>query len=168
MKLVIHTQCEENYGSHDWDGKGSCPQYWKFKGGNVYVVRNLTQRQCRKIAESGIPTLSKLLTEENLGFREYVMGWTVCEDDVKECQDWETPTVLHYNVSAGQWRASRVTHNDGEHGYMHHIIRERIERWNLTDSGPDCQMTYYRLCTGELVNFDTLEIRLSQLEGLAQ
>ena len=38
MRLVIHTQYRENYGAHDWDGKGECPQYWKLKGGSTYVV----------------------------------------------------------------------------------------------------------------------------------
>jgi hypothetical protein len=32
MKLMITTQIQENYGAHDWDGVGACPQYWKFKG----------------------------------------------------------------------------------------------------------------------------------------
>ena len=38
MKLVIQTQFKENYGAHDWDGRGECPQYWKFKGGDTYVI----------------------------------------------------------------------------------------------------------------------------------
>lgn len=38
MKLVIRTQFRENYGAHDWDGKGECPQYWKNKGGDTYVI----------------------------------------------------------------------------------------------------------------------------------
>ena len=38
MKLVIQTQFRENYGAHDWDGKGQCPQYWKNKGGSTYIV----------------------------------------------------------------------------------------------------------------------------------
>lgn len=38
MKLVIRTQYRENYGAHDWDGKGACPQYWKNKGGETYVL----------------------------------------------------------------------------------------------------------------------------------
>lgn len=38
MKLVISTQFRENYGAHDWDGKGACPQYWKNKGGDTYVI----------------------------------------------------------------------------------------------------------------------------------
>lgn len=36
--LVIQTQDQENYGAHDWDGQGACPQYWKFKGGQDYKV----------------------------------------------------------------------------------------------------------------------------------
>ena len=37
MKLLITTQNYENYGAHDWDGVGECPQYWKAKGGSDYV-----------------------------------------------------------------------------------------------------------------------------------
>ena len=36
MQLLITTQTQENYGAHDWDGEGACPQYWKFKGGMDY------------------------------------------------------------------------------------------------------------------------------------
>ena len=39
-KLLITTQAYENYGAHDWDGVGECPQHWKSKGGNDYVVEN--------------------------------------------------------------------------------------------------------------------------------
>jgi hypothetical protein len=31
MKLLITTQYMENYGAHDWNGEGACPQYWKMK-----------------------------------------------------------------------------------------------------------------------------------------
>ena len=39
MKLLISTQVYENYGAHDWDGTGECPQYWKAKGGSDYVIK---------------------------------------------------------------------------------------------------------------------------------
>ena len=39
MKLYITTQYMENYGAHDWDGTGACPQYWKFKGGEDYFYQ---------------------------------------------------------------------------------------------------------------------------------
>lgn len=34
----IFTQIIENYGAHDWDGEGECPQYWKKKGGNTFIL----------------------------------------------------------------------------------------------------------------------------------
>ena len=55
MKLVIQTQYKENYGAHDWDGKGECPQYWKFKGGDTYVVRNVNNTDL-------LPQLEALIT----------------------------------------------------------------------------------------------------------
>ena len=36
--VVISTQFRENYGAHDWDGRGECPQRWKSKGGDTYFV----------------------------------------------------------------------------------------------------------------------------------
>lgn len=41
MMLVIDTQYMENYGAHDWDGKGKCPQYWKAKGGSEFKVTGI-------------------------------------------------------------------------------------------------------------------------------
>lgn len=41
MRIVINTQYRENYGAHDWDGTGVCPQYWKNKGGTDYVVEGV-------------------------------------------------------------------------------------------------------------------------------
>jgi len=39
--LMITTQLYENYGAHNWDGEGECPQYWKAKGGEDYIVTNV-------------------------------------------------------------------------------------------------------------------------------
>lgn len=38
IRVVVHTQFRENYGAHTWDGKGECPQYWKSKGGDTYII----------------------------------------------------------------------------------------------------------------------------------
>lgn len=38
MQVVIATQFLENYGAHDWSGRGECPQRWKAKGGDTYFV----------------------------------------------------------------------------------------------------------------------------------
>ena len=39
--VVISTQVMENYGAHDWDGEGECPQYWKPKFGDDYIVTDV-------------------------------------------------------------------------------------------------------------------------------
>ena len=57
MKLVIQTQYKENYGAHDWDGQGECPQYWKFKGGDTFVVQGVDNKDL-------VPTLRGLIDEK--------------------------------------------------------------------------------------------------------
>jgi len=37
-RIIMNTQFHENYGAHDWDGNGTCPQYWKTKGGEEHLV----------------------------------------------------------------------------------------------------------------------------------
>jgi hypothetical protein len=40
MAVVVATQFRENYGAHEWDGTGTCPQYWKNKFGEDYIIQN--------------------------------------------------------------------------------------------------------------------------------
>ena len=65
--LVALTQFRENYGAHDWDGEGSCPDYWKNKGGNEFVViRDITQPKLNTISRSrkGLMALVLILSTE--------------------------------------------------------------------------------------------------------
>jgi hypothetical protein len=78
MKLMISTQFMENYGAHDWDGTGACPQYWKFKGGEDYFFPLGTD-------EYDIPKLvdalrSKIEWDEDYS-RQYIVGTEVVADD---------------------------------------------------------------------------------------
>ena len=71
MKIVFQTQIRENYGAHDWDGEGACPQYWKYKGGNTYVVNcDLTQAMDKAFWERA----SNAVTEDGDYFEEYVLS----------------------------------------------------------------------------------------------
>ena len=94
QKLVIHTQYKENYGAHDWDGKGECPQYWKFKGGTTYVVPNFKDFNN---VESVIKSLEALITYSNDGSKEYILEWSIVPHSQKVCEDWESPTNLWLN-----------------------------------------------------------------------
>ena len=78
MKLLITTQVYENYGAHDWDGVGECPQYWKAKGGNDYVVKKF--KDFSAVTET-VMALRGQLEQDNDGFRETIIDWEVVADD---------------------------------------------------------------------------------------
>lgn len=79
MKLLITTQIHENYGAHDWDGVGECPQYWKAKGGNDYVVRNF--RGGEAAATALVMAVRSRIEESSDYYQESIIGWDVVEDD---------------------------------------------------------------------------------------
>lgn len=132
MKLAIYTQYMENYGAHDWDGVGECPQYWKAKGGSTYVVENLSVEQARKAIESGIPTLRGLIEYSNHGSREDVVDVNVLDNDDAVGEPWETPTKLAY--VGGRWVATEVEEN-GEYGYMRREILRKRAAWVMLPGG---------------------------------
>lgn len=124
MKIVIGTQYMENYGAHDWDEEGECPQRWKYKGGSTYVVRNLSPEQVMNVND--IPTLVDLIEYSNNYEEEYVIDWSIEDNDVKECEEWETPWDLSYTSREG-WVASRYTPResyweDGVEGKMESYV----------------------------------------------
>ena len=76
MMLVIRTQYMENYGAHDWDGKGECPQYWKAKGGSEYKIINVPAN----IDHDSVIDMANVEQDNNY-FRESIVGWSVESDD---------------------------------------------------------------------------------------
>lgn len=98
MKLIIQTQYEENYGAHSWDGEGKCPQYWKYKGGATYIVRDISAAQV--MATEGlvaglVAQLAPKIESRNEASAEYITKWSLvddCEDDGVE--EWEDPWVI--------------------------------------------------------------------------
>ena len=132
MKIVITTQVRENYGAHDWDGVGACPQYWKCKGGDTYVVPGLTVAQVLKIKDSGIPTLKALIESRNEAFEEMVVDWSIMDDDAAVGDPWETPFSLHWE--GGRWIARRTIAN-GEYGYMRREVASKTEEYAMLMAG---------------------------------
>jgi hypothetical protein len=76
-KLLITTQISENYGAHNWDGKGACPQWWKNKGGKDYVVLGV---DINNPAGALASVQSQCETNDDY-FVEKVLGWEVVSDD---------------------------------------------------------------------------------------
>jgi hypothetical protein len=77
-KLLITTQVYENYGAHDWDGTGECPQYWKPKGGSDYVIRNVDE--CDMV-EVIVDRVRSQIEESSDFFSETILGYRVVADD---------------------------------------------------------------------------------------
>jgi len=99
MKLVISTQFKENYGAHDWDGTGECPQYWKFKGGDTFVMSGPT-------TEEDVKNITRFVEYADDGSQEYVISTKVMEDDAVVCEEWETPWNVYKELD-GSYYASR-------------------------------------------------------------
>ena len=137
--LVIQTQYKENYGAHDWDGKGECPQYWKFKGGSTYFVTDLTSEQINKIANGGIPTLSKLIEHKSDYCEEYILDWEIRDlgknGDGKGpiCEPWETPIEFYYhkdeNLADTGWRCRTHHTPSPEYSHWRSAIISKAEQW---------------------------------------
>ena len=79
MKLHITTQVYENYGAHDWDGKGECPQYWKAKGGSDYVIKNF--KGSDEDAIKAIFCLRNQIESDNEYIRENIISWNIVGND---------------------------------------------------------------------------------------
>jgi hypothetical protein len=77
-RLIVHTQVHENYGAHDWDGTGECPQYWKAKGGSDYLVAELSVEDAMKgpqhiqaLVNAALPRIESC----DEYWHEYVIDW---------------------------------------------------------------------------------------------
>lgn len=112
-RLVIGTQYEENYGAHDWDGQGECPQYWKFKGGNDYVVASFTVSELAAMAPLGVQkTLAEkaqafaaTVAKDNHYAREYMIGWDLLDPN-------ELTETEKYEEMAAADRAQRLAYQN--------------------------------------------------------
>lgn len=145
MKLVIQTQCRENYGAHDWSGEGECPQHWKMKGGNTYVVENITTKAQAMIADTGIPGLTKLIEDKNESYEEYILGFEIEQDDSAVCEHWETPYVLEYDTDISRWRMTRTSTS----GAMRSEILEHMQNWlALPNGGREDYRETFRMTDG--------------------
>ena len=76
MKLLIQTQVYENYGAHDWEGVGTCPQYWKAKGGSDYVVKNF-----KGDVTTSVMILRSQIECDNEHIKESIVDFRLVADD---------------------------------------------------------------------------------------
>ena len=93
-RTLINTQCLENYGAHDENGKFVDGNgYWKFKGGEQYIVSSKEYRTANAVA-----FLSAMLQKDNnsLYSKELIVSWEEIEEDWKPNpeEEWCVPVEL--------------------------------------------------------------------------
>lgn len=132
MKLVIQTQYCENYGSTD-------KPYWKFKGGETYIVANLNDSQAERILSDGIPTLKALIEYKNSASEESVIYYRIVEDDAVVCDEWETPNILSWENNT--WVCRQVQTNDGS---FRKPVASKVTKYILNMGGDksDLEVSY--------------------------
>ena len=80
MILVMETQYRENYGAHNWDGVGACPQYWKNKGGSSYLIPMGSSINAAALGQVLAVAAERL--ERHTDFEEeFIIGWHIESDD---------------------------------------------------------------------------------------
>lgn len=103
MKVIIQTQTYENYGAHDWDGEGECPQRWKPKGGYTFIFT------CNPRDKYKLAALVKINNEM---FVEEIIDIAECEEaffNVRDhCSEYQHPTFIERGVDC--WLAHRIAH----------------------------------------------------------
>ncbi len=116
FRVALTTQVYENYGAHDWDGTGACPQYWKAKGGNEYQRVIGTANEVIRLGKAGIAKvvaeLRAKVEKSDDSWDEYAIGWdlfssqeeTYEEKDLREMLEWGMITREQHD----EWRGRLV------------------------------------------------------------
>ncbi len=153
MKIVIQTQFRENYGAHDWDGTGECPQYWKSKGGSTYFV-DCTLAEAQDA--SYWSELSMLINQSDDYSAEYIISQDLVDaidfDASNFCEDWETPIYMERTLE-GVWVAQSSMKFD-EYMPAFGILKRKVSSWtqDLEGNRSDAQ-TSVETCEGEWMSY---------------
>lgn len=93
MQIIITTQYRENYGAHSWNGEGECPQYWKNKGGDYYILTDV------EVTDNFEELVQVAITQHQLSYasdysEQFVLDWEITEDgvltaDEKQQLEWD-------------------------------------------------------------------------------
>ena len=164
MKIVINTQYKENYGAHDWDGQGECPQYWKFKGGSTYVVENIL-RPITKGPQDGwdyffkhFYNVAEAIEMSSDAQQEYILDVQLYADDAElDIEKWSIPYYINI-MSDGSIQCEKTTDN-GEFGWMREEILSKSEQWTMLpgQERDNYKVTFFMEDGTQCVGSDELE-----------
>lgn len=159
MKIVLFTQIRENYGAHDWDGQGEVPQRWKMKGGNTYVVHNVSVNQ--SMSRKFWKKIEKAVESFGDMFEEYCTASRLVDDiDYKEsdhCPEWDAPINLTYVTAAnpeGEFLAVRHSQSDFTHLTG---IESKLEQWKQVDGQREDYRCLFNMEDGRILTLQEYE-----------
>lgn len=94
MKIVLYTQCYENYGSPD-------SPHWKAKGGDEFVIHNVTVDANNAAASirAYVDRARPQIDQNNEMFQENIISWELVDDDFQtefERDQMEFEGVIRY------------------------------------------------------------------------
>ena len=155
MFAVIQTQHLENYGAHDWDGEGDCPQYWKPKGGNTYIFtcsieENMDPKWWERVEAA--------CTSKSEYFEEYSIGETVVDDIdfnvADHCAEWDAP--YYGTVKEDRISFHRTTENRPMSGMRAEIAKE-FSAHDVLDNGEEVHHGIsFEMVNGDIILFSEL------------
>ena len=88
VKYVVHTQAMENYGAHAENGKWEDGNaYWKFKGGDTYIVEGTERVQDAVAAVMAY-------VHQNVAWKEFPVKWQEYTSWWDEITTWDTDTDI--------------------------------------------------------------------------
>jgi hypothetical protein len=161
MKAVVQTQIRENYGAHDWDGQGECPQYWKFKGGNTYIF-DITIEE--NMSREWWARIEAAITVDSESWEEYFVGETVVDDIdfnvTDHCEEWDAP--YYGTVKEDRVSFTRTTNNT-EFGYMRREIAKQFDAYDVLNDGTrEHHGVSYEMVNGDVVLYKDLRAWLDK------
>ncbi len=109
-RITAVFQYMENYGAHDWDGKGECPQRWKSKGGHGVL-------------------LADGITSEMLQDDEFYFSLCKKARTHESSDDWTQYWFSHLDIAL----TGSPTYRDVVNAYCDFYI-DIDEQWNIVDN----------------------------------
>ena len=103
--FIVTTQTLENYGAHAESGKFADGQnYWKFKGGDTYLVEDLDREQ------DAMAFVAALVMENSIGYKEYPSAIMTVQEWADDLPDdaGEPQSCRDYYLSQVKWVSPRT------------------------------------------------------------
>ena len=115
MNVLVMTQIRENYGAHDWDGTGECPQMWKCKCGEDYIIEGAPSvEDAEHFVEYRVCSESEYSSEEVISASEVAEDYRTdkeiyCEELAPVRIEWTERFLSKWCRGGWNWLSAPLT-----------------------------------------------------------